>query len=377
METTPRKPHLARVDVLRAIAILMVFMHHYWLEVGRLRPDTGEHFRVLLFPWEVGYLGVKLFFVISGFCIHLSYLNWKCRRVAALPLAKFLPTFFWRRFWRIYPPYFIALLFFFWCQYDDPFSLRALLQLSVHAALVQNLSAPFFHNINYSFWSIAVEWQLYAIYPLFLWLLLRWNARIAFALASLVALAINVVGPHLTSSYLLLQSPFAYWFEWTIGALVAHSFVRGFPIFRWHQPILVVLVGWIYVAHTLPVLEGTRSFATTLFFAVLVEWAIRAIRPVGGTEGILISVGLCSYSLYLLHQPYLLYVFHHFPNLWIDASDIRVWLVLPWLTLAPILLVSFGYHRLIESGSIEIGKRLWNAHFTKAPRSPTSLAADV
>jgi peptidoglycan/LPS O-acetylase OafA/YrhL len=249
------------------------------------------------------------------------------------------------------------------------------MHLSVHATLTQNLSAPFFHNINYSFWSIAVEWQLYLIYPLFLWLSLRWGMRVAFALASILAIAINVAGIHLTSSYLLLESPFSYWFEWTIGALVAHSFVKGLTVFRWHRQVLVVLFGLIYTAYTLPPLGNTRSIIATLFFAVLVEWACHAAPPISLVERLLIPLGLCSYSLYLLHQPYLLFLSNRFPVLWTGDSVAWVWTALPLLTLAPIFLISFGYYKLIESGSIEIGKKLWTAHFAKLSPTPKLASA--
>jgi peptidoglycan/LPS O-acetylase OafA/YrhL len=49
---------------------------------------------------EVGYLGVQLFFVLSGFCIHNSYLSWR-RKTLVPTRGGFLLDYFNRRFWRI------------------------------------------------------------------------------------------------------------------------------------------------------------------------------------------------------------------------------------------------------------------------------------
>ena len=93
------------LDGLRAIAIALVIVDHVSRSPGfPVAPEQTDRLAEAL-----GALGVRIFFVISGFCIHL-----RCARAASLgetPRVAFFP--FWkRRFWRLYPAYLAALALF-------------------------------------------------------------------------------------------------------------------------------------------------------------------------------------------------------------------------------------------------------------------------
>src|ERR1700730_9917341 len=104
------KRHVAFLDSLRGLAILLVFTFHSLGAAfsrdtlpwgGWFQNFTGPRSFLALFPATLGWVGVAIFFVVSGFCIHLSFSRqprWA--------------SFFWRRFFRIYPPYLAALLLF-------------------------------------------------------------------------------------------------------------------------------------------------------------------------------------------------------------------------------------------------------------------------
>ncbi|MFM8807542.1 MAG: acyltransferase family protein [Chthoniobacterales bacterium] len=109
-----------RLDVLRAAAIFAVFWHHV---IYHALSERGLSGAVLRGNWQLpggsgdigdwcsfaigqyGGWGVALFFVISGFCIHLSFLKWQ----ASASERGFWRPYFVRRFFRIYPPYLFAL----------------------------------------------------------------------------------------------------------------------------------------------------------------------------------------------------------------------------------------------------------------------------
>ncbi|MDR3634488.1 MAG: acyltransferase [Isosphaeraceae bacterium] len=101
-------PRYHLLDAWRGIACLMVVIHHagYALHWSDASTHGGSALR-----WWIVYvvnrfsLGVPLFFVISGYCILASVDA--LRRKGGSPW-----TFLGRRFWRIYPPYWTALLFF-------------------------------------------------------------------------------------------------------------------------------------------------------------------------------------------------------------------------------------------------------------------------
>ena len=177
----PRRavPYLPGIDGLRALAVIAVFVHHAhaaWLPGG--------------------YLGVDLFFVISGFVITRGLLaEWdRGRRLDVRD--------FWRRRARRLLPAAYALIFATLAVYELWFAadVRALAQLALAAAAyVANWhlilrDAPYFESIGppsplQHLWSLAVEEQFYLIWPLLLTALLRVRGRPLVAAACIVLAA--------------------------------------------------------------------------------------------------------------------------------------------------------------------------------------------
>jgi peptidoglycan/LPS O-acetylase OafA/YrhL len=220
---------LKGLDALRGIAILMVLGHHLFIYLRAneaVRMIHNDFVHLLLLPFSYGHLGVKLFFVISGFCIHLSYLRWRSRNPENR-LITFLPEFLNRRFFRIFPPYFAALLVFWFLQYQPDLDLRSFMHLGVHTTLTHNFFPGFFWNINPSFWSIAIEAQLYLIYPLLLFFCFQRRPFLALVLVAILTSTIKILPMDGMFGYIVKHSPFAYWFEWVAGAFLADHFARG------------------------------------------------------------------------------------------------------------------------------------------------------
>jgi peptidoglycan/LPS O-acetylase OafA/YrhL len=304
-----------RVDQLRGVAALAVVACHLSVSAYRDVPNLGGS------PWPwlgvvlgFGYLGVPLFFVISGFCIHLP----QARMLAAMDPTVSPPVwrrFFIRRFWRLYPPYLaalvLALVLALLVNGALPVSGFA---VAAQALLVHTLHPASFDGVNPPAWSLAVEAQLYVAYPLVFWLIVRRGALRALAIVLGVTLAYRVAlnfepfPPQFRG--VVWEFFLARWFEWVLGAVVAEwavgrvSFPRvafqpwlGAGVFglgvllEWHR--------WHYGLYT--ILEPTYGVA----FALLLCAALRRERD-GQASAIgryLAGVGIYSYSLYLLHRP--------------------------------------------------------------------------
>src|SRR5258708_21251359 len=98
---------LAGIDALRGLAALGVVLYHA-VDVSRGAPQNFLRWP-LLFLYSLtsfGYVGVFLFFVISGFCIHLQWA--RSRAAGKVPEIRF-GSFWKRRVRRLYPAYLIAL----------------------------------------------------------------------------------------------------------------------------------------------------------------------------------------------------------------------------------------------------------------------------
>jgi peptidoglycan/LPS O-acetylase OafA/YrhL len=152
------------VDGLRGLAILLVLAYHTWL-FSWYTPEANV-FGVAL-PLDVfartGYLGVDLFFSISGFCLFLPCARSRLGGAPAMPLREFAR----RRLSKILPSYLLALLATLAAGLPLFHSAAELAwPLANHLLFINNAFNDVFGRHNSVLWSLAVEVQFYALFPL-------------------------------------------------------------------------------------------------------------------------------------------------------------------------------------------------------------------
>jgi peptidoglycan/LPS O-acetylase OafA/YrhL len=295
------------LDGVRGAAALFVVLHHAWLAVWPEFPRNAG-------PWWLGWLlyghlAVAVFIVVSGFSLALAPL----RRGGTLSTGA--RGFLRRRAWRILPPYWAALVFStilaaFAVQPHIP--IHALVRsFVVHGFLVQDAvgSVP----PNGAFWSIAVEWQIYFVFPVILWLGRR--SSLATAVTTAVALVIVAHGlagtgspwskiDHLTPQFLAL-------FALGVGAV---QLARGGGAARRRALTLGAIIALgTCLAGALG--EGSVWMVGHYFWVDIVFGTgvacVMSLMYGGGVpslRAVLASrtgrrLGLFSYSIYLLHAP--------------------------------------------------------------------------
>jgi peptidoglycan/LPS O-acetylase OafA/YrhL len=243
--------------------------------------------------------GVAIFFVVSGFCIHLSFQK-----------LKSWPVFFVKRFFRIYPPYLAALLFFAflfpycnlnWISDESP--TKVFVQ---HLFMVNNYREGMPLVLNPSFWSVATEVQLYILYPMVVFFSCRfgWDKTLIFLGFLEVGLRLfEIVNGNL---YGLAMSPFKFWFSWSIGAYVCQRWIEGKSTIFSNQSFIL----WCILCIIPKFFGQVRLFEFTL---VAITTAIFISKRLNGlikfkipcALGTIISkIGIYSYGIYLLHQPF-------------------------------------------------------------------------
>ena len=303
---TTKHSYRPDIDGLRAVAVLVVVLFHAGLG----------------FPG--GYVGVDVFFVISGFLI--TSLIWK-----DLQLGRFTLAHFWeRRARRILPALLLvsmATLIAGWFLLMAPdfaslgksAAYQAVFGANVYYWLHANyFSAPAEQQPLLHTWSLAVEEQFYMVVPLlFMWLfrvpLLRRRA-VAFAVLALglvcgLALSTYAVAKHPIAAFYLL--PFRAW-ELALGSLLALIPASRFEPRRICSETLAILgLGLIlspallYQKETpfpglaaIPPCVGTALIIWSNLPSPTLVGKMLSWRPV-------VFVGLISYSLYLWHWPLL------------------------------------------------------------------------
>lgn len=336
------------IDGLRGLAILMVIERHLYMEIYNMGlPRWAD-------VMGLGYLGVHLFLLLSGFCIAWGF-------VGPRPRDMTLREFAGRRATRILPTYYVVLAFFLFLAL--PMSAGEFgWQLATHLLMVHNLFEETTLAINGVFWSLALECQLYVAFPL---LLEGFRRRgIAFTLTVVFMLQMayrvlvaNTVGDAYTSTY--AWAVFGRLFEFTLGmwaaVLVTQTTRQEFSR-RWRTalPLLCLLCGAL-------ALLAKRSFGlyapltdlgwSLAFFFLLLSGSVAhsplhrllCWRP-------LVWTGVISYSVYLMHT---------FPLSRLAHSVRPYFAPLPMLLLGNALVVSgvlvfcYGFYRLIEKPSVD------------------------
>lgn len=235
---------LIELDILRGVAILLVLGAHPVFEpqyAGRLRPLGA-------FWQRVGWTGVDLFFVLSGFLVGGLLLE-ELRRHGRIDIARFLL----RRALRIYPVFIVYVAYLIaWVRLAHPREswLDAVCFLwPLYATLQNYLGSPRFH-----LWSLAVEEHFYLTLPLVLMIvaaLYRRPARLAVPLLciALMAASLALRVRHCLSSH---YNPIDY-HVWTkthlrldglaLGVLLA--FFYHYQPLRWER--LGRISGWLLV----------------------------------------------------------------------------------------------------------------------------------
>ena len=201
---TPR--HLPYLDGLRGLASLYVLLGHMYIFVNfAWLPHVSSHALVVaLRVFNVGQTGVDVFIVLSGYCLMIPV-------VTSLDhnLRGGMKRYILRRAKRILPAYYFAIVFSLllslaaamathdfaeWKAQTLPeFSPGSLI---THILLIHNLFSSYIHTIDAPMWSVATEWQLYFLFPLFLlpvWKRMGGAASIAvgFGMALLIHIVFN------------------------------------------------------------------------------------------------------------------------------------------------------------------------------------------
>ncbi len=362
--------HLKKVDVLRAIAIISVFVFHaqnhlfphYSINTynsdGTIAAATSRDYILNFSPIAFGWSGVQLFLIISGFLIHLGYLTNQ---------DKFnLRSFFSKRFWRIYPPYLLILSFIcFNRKAKFLYTLTGLKQLLTHLFLVHNLSDSMFFTLNGSFWSLALEVQLYLVYPAFLILRKRIGIKKAFWLLVGFSLACNFIGQllHIQTSFAYSWSVLQFWFIWAGGAYLAECYFNKQRMFYkgafvYSLLFFTVAIGSKYFSFTtsyqnLLVTFGWLAFFESVFYA-------KKLFQKGIITTVLILIGTCSYSIYLIHESFLgglLGSVDIIPYTVRNFFLINVNLFLrPMVVFVMIFMISYSLYIFVEQKSVSIGQ---------------------
>ena len=374
------KRHLASLDSLRGIGVILIFANHF------VYPNY-----YILFGW----IGLWIFFALSGFLITDSLLKMK-----ALPVGQYFGRFYVKRAFRILPAFIVffsiavALYFIFWSEGEPPLSRYWIYIVTFTFNHYPPTGSVWFAHL----WSLSLEEQFYVVWPwLVFFLPMSWLKKIA-PCWILVAPVLRLVMPSFyggveraetVEASLLCQAD-----AFAIGGCVA-IFRDELPGPRKSKKLMWIMTAVVIAIGLLNYFMGASaagSYWRTLGwphltagifnyqyvwgFGVIGIWAATLILTcLQGTAPFILNfpplvfLGRISYGAYLSHLPLLgVYMYYLQP---INAFSIRG-LVIFVIWFASVILVSWLSFRFIELPFLRIKNRLGGR--AQIPRSDTAIS---
>ena len=309
----PLRHRLPGLDGVRGLAALFVVVNHVFLRAFPGYPVDRAPFWAAWFIY--GRFAVVVFIVLSGFSLALSPARHGWRLDAVSRFAS-------RRARRILPPYWAALVFSLavaWLVVPPPGQgAPDAKSVVVNGLLMQNLvGAP---SPDRSFWSIAVEAQLYVLFPLLLLMVRRWGAGVMVAIVTLVVATLGILGPHVSGlDVFVIQSPPDLAALFAVGILAAGIVGASGARRSWPwaglalaaaAPVLATIwwQGSVWTLDHLFWVDLTLGPAVGCLLAGLATGhPARLLRMLDARP--MRNLGSSSYSLYLTHGPIVVVVY--------------------------------------------------------------------
>ncbi|MEU5158881.1 acyltransferase [Streptomyces sp. NPDC020875] len=311
----------------------MVVLYHYTARGGSWRQPVKDVFPEIYRFTAYGYLGVQIFFVISGFVICMS--AW----------GRPVKSFFVSRVVRLYPAYWFAVIATTVTLMVVPGGRRRLPGNDVLVNLTMLQQPLHVRHVDTVYWTLFTELRFYLLFLIVAWFGLTYRRVILFCCVWGAATLLVAEAPH--GPLRLLLIPEYSWF-----------FIAGMAFYLMYrfQPNLLLfgIVGVSFLASLGPTVD---EFQQLSFLAVKSVWPVTAVMGVFFVLMALVATrrlswirwrwlpvaGALTYPLYLLHQVIGWELIHFFGQRGVDP-----WVLVGTIT-AAMLIVSYLVFRFVET----------------------------
>jgi peptidoglycan/LPS O-acetylase OafA/YrhL len=353
-----RRPHVAALDGIRGIGVGVVVVHHVLVA-------NYQSFPV----FHAGWVGVDVFFVLSGFLITATVIESDGRGLVG---------FLGRRFWRLAPALALLLAWFAVVSRNAGDQGTRMADAARSAAQVINVTQaahpPFSRYLGH-LWSLSAEVQFYVVWPL----LLAWMLRRRLGRGLILLVPVGVFAASAVERWVMVDRG-VVWYRLYFGpdtrvAGLAAGCVVGL-LFAWHAferspilapaakalavPALLAIGAYVFFGPHFVDADVYRWQLTSVVLATAVLVAAAASAHGAATRpvlewGPLTWLGRVSYSVYLWHVPLIAVVVDRWPGIGTPAKAaivIPATLVLAWASFTFVerpLLSATTRRRLVRS----------------------------
>ena len=376
-----RPQHIDALTWLRGIAAFIVILFHVKRATNVSYTGLDEASDYLIMELlDLGNFGVLLFFVISGTTLFINNNSLSHRTE--------IYTFFLKRFFRIWPAYFVSFIVFLllipvfehfyldqkqglWIEIHANSS-YSIVDIIAYLGLVFNITGPP-GLFNVVYWSLPVEFQYYILFPLIL-LSLRWISYLGpIVIGGVIYLSFSLgLGRYIQNEWTLMMA-----YTFCGGVLIGYLYKNFREIVSFTPLIAITLVtpgimilsllegGFLQIPEFLrgvPIIAEELNWqGFSAIFVVLVVMFTRFNAERDNHSGwvyrFLMRYGEVSYSIYLYHMLFIAISVLIIINLGITTALIKVLFTLIFTLLGSFLLANYSY-QWIELSGINYGRRL-------------------
>lgn len=347
-----KKVYFPNLDGLRCIAVLLVVVWH--IEIHKVRFG----FKQLYFN-DTGFMGVSVFFILSGFLITYILLTEK-----ELNQKVNFKAFYMRRILRIWPLYFFALFFGFFI-YPRGMSLSTLIMCLL---LLPNI--PFMlariHPYVQPIWSLGVEEQFYLFHPQFFRLKNKKAIFIAIALLTIFIITIKEIGFRFPNNFFLSNlANYLYYFRieellmGSMAAIIVYAYnqqeLNNNRLVRLLFNKYVQILSWVYfTGHIFLTHCAWNIFSDNALFAVSVMLVVMNLCMAETSiiqlkQNFLRYIGKVSYGIYLLHNIVLISLLYLLKRYASNLNPILINVIIYGLTIPLSVLIASISYKYFES----------------------------
>lgn len=344
---------LYAIDGIRLVAALMVAVHHY-AGTNRMNHEGNRYWgrpvseimpTVFRFA-SYGWIGVEIFFVISGFVICMSCWGRSPRQ------------FFVSRVIRLYPAYWFAILFTTGVLIALPGVWDRLRPREILLNFTMLQSGSGVANVDGVYWTLWSELRFYLLFLAVVATGLTYRKVVLFCCAwGAVAMLAPVSGFPLLE--LVANPDGAWYFIAGLALYLMHRF--GPDLLLWGILAMAWLMGQLELGQRIDEVEHVSSWrgsvlVFTVFLLVMVAVALGLTDRIGWQW--LVTAGTMTYPLYLMHYAAGTAVINRLH----DSMDARLLIV---VVLSGFLVLSYLVHRFVERPLARLMKKGLNASFAR------------
>jgi peptidoglycan/LPS O-acetylase OafA/YrhL len=320
--STSRSEFIPVIDGLRFLAILPVVLQHLCERAIRITEEShlgtaSDYALINLVP--SGYLGVELFFVISGLIISYPFIGAHFRGQRPPSVRKF----YLRRVTRLEPPYFLVMIgcyLFIRLTGDIPEAAHTFSHTSTSLEISLAASLVYMHvlllggmpKLNPPAWSLEIEIQFYILAPIILLAVLRLRRLVAIVPGILVLIAGSIFASHLPETTFVPwhELPLTKFFHLFLAGILVNVLTFGGLVPKRIPPAvwdagLVIAIAILYMIdkHEDSMLAASAQVPcyVVLFLAAFEGMFVRRFLSLPW----IFTIGGMCYTIYLIHLPIL------------------------------------------------------------------------